>query len=158
AIFSTGPTAGLCAGPPIGSQLAGLLGWEWIFLFSLLAALLALALVWAAARDASREERRKPMPSSAMPSPVSVALASGAMLMLLLALNRGQQWGWQSAGTVLLFAAAIAALLVLWLKERRATAPLVDRGLFAVPDYLSAGAVLFLVLVVFGGSVFLMPF
>jgi MFS family permease len=157
-LFSTGPTVGLCAGPPIGGQLAGLFGWQSIFLFSLLAALLAIGLVTSAARDAGRGKARGPAPAGRLPSPLSVGLASAGLLMLLLALNQGQQWGWRSPAVAALLAAALAALTVLVLKERRAAVPIVERALFAAPDYLRAGVVLFLVLVAFGGSVFVMPF
>jgi MFS family permease len=54
------------------------------------------------------------------------ALLSVALLALLLAVNRGNPWGWTSAGVLALFAAsAVATVAWIWW-ERRAEDPLVD--------------------------------
>lgn len=158
AIFSTGPTAGLCSGPAIGGLLTGMFGWEAIFLFSLAAALLAIGLVLSTSTHATLQTRQDASPASQSVNLASIVLASAALLMLVLGLNQGQEWNWASPQILLLLAGSIVAVGVLALKEHRSSNPIVDAQLFASPGFLHAGAVLFLVLVAFGGGVFLMPF
>lgn len=158
AIFSTGATAGLCSGPAIGGQLTGMFGWEAIFLFSLAAALLAIGLVLSTSTHAALQTRQEPPLASESVNLASIALASAALLMLVLGLNQGQERNWTSPPILLLFAGSLVAVGVLVLREHRSSNPIVDAQLFASPGFLHAGAVLFLVLVAFGGCVFLMPF
>lgn len=158
AIFSTGPTAGLCSGPAIGGQLTGMFGWEAIFLFSLAAALLAIGLVLSASTHAPLQTRQEPPPAPQSVNLASIALASAALLMLVLGLNQGQEWSWTSPPILSLLTGSIVVVGLLVLKEHRSSNPIVDAQLFASPGFLHAGAVLFLALVAFGGCVFLMPF
>jgi EmrB/QacA subfamily drug resistance transporter len=158
AIYSTGPTAGLCAGPAIGGQLTAMFGWKAVFLFNLPATILALLLLHAAARETSGADRQAPHPGAGMPNPITALLAVLGLLTLLLALNRGPQWGWSSPGIVTLFLTAGVALIAVVLIERQTRAPLIDRRIFASTDFSTSALVFLLVLMVFGGSVFLMPF
>jgi MFS family permease len=48
---------------------------------------------------------------------------------IVLAISRGQRWGWTSAPTVLLLVGGSLLLVLLWLAERRHPDPLVDFGL-----------------------------
>jgi len=159
ALFSTAATGGLCAGPAIGGQLTGLFGWESIFFFSLIAALLALALVWSVARDAVRPAERAASGSMGrMVSPLSVALACTGLFLFLLALNQGQAWGWRSPPILFLFVSSLATLALLSSIERRAASPLIEPAVFASREFVASCAILFPLLLVFGGTVFLMPF
>jgi MFS family permease len=158
AIFSTAPAAGLCGGPALGGQLTSMFGWEAIFLLSLGAALLAIGLVLSVSTHASLQTRQGLPPASQGVNFTSVALASAGLLTLVLGLNQGQEWNWTSLPILLLLAGSIIALSLLVLEERRSSTPIVDRALLTSPGFLHAGAVLFLVLVAFGGCVFLMPF
>ena len=158
AIFSTGPTAGLCAGPAIGGLLSERFGWQAIFMFSLAAAVLAIALLRIAPQAVPHQGTPAPHAVARTAHPLIVGLAFAALLTLLLGLNQGHEWGWQSPRIVLLFVASVAILLVLVLIERRALAPLIGRELLAAAGFVTAGAILFPLLVVFGGTVFLVPF
>jgi MFS family permease len=158
AIFSTAPTAGLCGGPALGGQLTSMFGWEAIFFLSLAAALLGIGLVLSVSAYAPLQTRQDAPPASQRVNLTSVALASAGLLTLVLGLNQGQEWNWTSPPILLLLAASIVASSLLVLEERRSSTPIVDTALLASPGFLHASAVLFLVLVAFGGGVFLMPF
>lgn len=157
ALFSTGPTAGLCAGPAIGGELTTLFGWPSVFWFNVATALLALLLLAVSARRASTEDpttRR----AGRMPSSTTAAIAVAGMLMLVLAFNQGKEWGWSSAAIVLPLVAGGTALAAVIMMERRSTSPLIDRHIFQSRDFSAAAAAFLLLLLVFGGSVFLLPF
>ncbi len=158
AIFSTAPTAGLCAGPAIGGELTETFGWEAIFVFSLATAILAMAMLRAAFGEASQEPARGTDASIPMANPLVICLTFVALLLLLLGLNQGAEWGFTSPTIVLLFATSIVIGLVVVAVERRASAPLIDRALFSAVDFVTTGIVFFPLLLVFGGSVFLVPF
>ena len=158
AIFSTGPTAGLCAGPAIGGQLTALFGWHSVFLFNVPAALLALLLLRATSRTASNATSQPPSPQAQMPDAVAAVAAIAGLLMLLLGLNQGKEWGWGSADVITLFVGAGVAAIIVATRERRATTPLVDHRIFQSPGFSAAAVAFLLLLLVFGGSVFLLPF
>jgi MFS family permease len=158
AVFSTAPTAGLCGGPALGGQLTSMFGWEAIFLLSLAAGLLAIGLVLSVSAHGAQQARQDAPPASQRVNLASVTLASAGLLALVLGLNQGQEWSWTSPPILLLLAGSVVALGLLVLEERRCSTPIVDAALIASPGFLHAGAVLFLVLVAFGGGVFLMPF
>lgn len=166
AIFSTGPTAGLCAGPAIGGQLTALFGWHSVFLFNVPAALLALLLLRATRRMASNAQ---PQTASSFlsqtasaeaqkPNALVAVVAIAGLLMVLLGLNQGKEWGWGSAEVIALFVGAAVAAVIVVTSERRATIPLVDRRIFRSPGFSAAAITFLLLLLVFGGSVFLLPF
>lgn len=158
AIFSTGPTAGLCAGPAIGGQLTAQFGWQSVFLFNVPAALLALLLLGLAARSAVGRDEPTPGRQVRFPNPIAAVLAITGVLALLLALNQGKEWGWTSNPILALFAASAVILLAFALLERRAAVPLIDRRIFQSRDFSASAAAFLCVLIVFGGGVFLLPF
>lgn len=67
---------------------------------------------------------------------VGAAGLSVALVCLLLAISKGAAWGWTSAITVILFAAAVAVLLLWGWWELRAARPLVDLRTTARPQVL----------------------
>ena len=158
AIFSTGPMAGLCAGPAIGGQLTALFGWQSVFLFNVPAALLALLLLHATRRTASNATSQPPSRQAQMPDAVAAVAAIMGLLMLLLGLNKGQEWGWGSVEVIALFVGAGVAAVIVVTRERRATTPLVDRRILHSPGFSAAAVAFLLLLLVFGGCVFLLPF
>ncbi len=158
AIFSTGPTAGLCAGPAIGGQLTQHFGWQAIFLFSLVAALLSIVMLRSGDGSPGKRRLKGPDPATRVPHVAVIAAAFGGLLALMLALNRGQEWGWSSPSTLALLGGASALFTFLVAHERRCAAPLVDRALLVASGFTTTVVVLFPLLMVFGGSVFLVPF
>ncbi|WP_457031053.1 MFS transporter [Kitasatospora sp. P5_F3] len=75
----------------------------------------------------------------------AAALLAAWLVALLLAVSKGQSWGWDSARIVGLFAAAVI-LAVLWvLAELRSDAPLIDMRMLRVPAVWTTNLVALLV-------------
>jgi EmrB/QacA subfamily drug resistance transporter len=106
-----------------GLVLAGVitdhLGYEWIFWLALVAVAIAIVATHFF------------VPESPVKAPAKIDWAGTALLSLglgslLLAVSEGNNWGWTSALTIGLIAAALAVLAVWTLVERRVLQPLVD--------------------------------
>jgi len=131
---------GVSAGGVIGSVLSGILvdhiSVQAIFWFlsglSLAIMLGALLLV-----PESPQRTRVPIDVSG-----AVVLASG-LATLLLAISKGNDWGWSSASIILLFAASAVLLALFALVESRARQPLVDLALVATRPFASANVCAF---------------
>jgi len=158
AVYSSGPMAGLCAGPAIGGQIAALLGWQAVFFFTLAATAVTLGLLHGVRQKMRGSTDLAEQSNAALPSPALATLAFAGLVTLLLALNQGEEWGWTSPGVVALFIAAGISLGAALVMNRRSTAPLIKREIFRSRDFTLSAMIFFLLLVVFGGSVFLLPF
>jgi EmrB/QacA subfamily drug resistance transporter len=114
---------GAAAGPLIGGLLVDSTGWQGLFWIDagIAAACVPLTL-------ATVGESRDPNRSSSIDwaGTVLIALALGPVI---LALSKGNDWGWTSIETLGSLAVAIVATLLFVRVEQRATAPLVDLAL-----------------------------
>jgi EmrB/QacA subfamily drug resistance transporter len=111
---------GAAAGPLIGGLLVDSTGWQGLFWID--AAIAAACVPVTLAKVA---ESRDPHRSRSIDwaGTVLIALALGPVV---LALSKGNDWGWTSLETLGSLAIAIVATLLFVRVERRATAPLVD--------------------------------
>jgi EmrB/QacA subfamily drug resistance transporter len=115
-------------GGGFGIVLSGLIvdnaSWRWIFIVGAIGIAVALVLV------------RRYVPESPVKTPsgvdfVGASLMSAGLVALLLALTEGEDWGWTSGRTLLLFAAS-AVFLVSWgWAELRVAEPMVDMRMLA---------------------------
>ncbi|XXT25198.1 MFS transporter [Sorangium sp. So ce429] len=165
---ATATYLGLSLGPSIGGWLAQRAGWHaafWVNVpISLAGALLARWIVWRGAAGAPLDagggaEPRAPAPAAARPFPWASALLFGAaMSALLVALTRGQRWGYLSprgAGLLALGAVLAAAFVRV---ERRSLAPLLSGALLAQPALVAGLAAAFLQYAAVYMMLFLLPF
>jgi EmrB/QacA subfamily drug resistance transporter len=115
---------GLACGPSLGGWLSDAFGWQSVFFLNLpvggiavVACLFFIPKTPASSRGESFD-----------------LLGAGAFIAgltaMLLALNQGHQWGWASAVTLLLLAAAAALMAVFAGIERRVRFPMLDLSLF----------------------------
>jgi EmrB/QacA subfamily drug resistance transporter len=116
-----GAVAGTSAS--VGVIASGLLtdgpGWRWVFFINVPIGVLLIGLV-AVFLAADRPERR-----TAKLDISGATTVTGGLLLLVYALNRGADYGWTSATTLVLFAAAAALLAAFVRIEARSPAPLV---------------------------------
>ena len=115
-------------GGGFGIVLSGLIvdntSWRWIFIVGAIGIAASLVLV------------RRYVPESPIKTPsgvdfVGATLMSAGLVALLLALTEGEDWGWTSGRTLLLFAAS-AVFLVAWgWAELRVAEPMVDMRMLA---------------------------
>lgn len=118
----------LGVGAGLGSVLAGPvvadLNWHWLFWIPLIAIVVAgVGVFLAVPGSPPRAAARIDLPGT--------LLLSAVLVCLLLALSKGSGWGWTSALTLGLFAAAAACLGGWIVVELRTQAPLVDMRMLA---------------------------
>jgi EmrB/QacA subfamily drug resistance transporter len=137
-------TGGMAAalGPVIGGLLVAA-SWRWVFFVNVPIGLAALVVGW----------RRLPdVPGHPGPRPdvLSALLVTGGVGALTLGLVRGDSWGWGSARTVAVLAAAVVVLVLFALRCFRHHNPLVEPDLFRVRAFSGASAAMLLFSVSFG--------
>jgi MFS transporter, DHA2 family, methylenomycin A resistance protein len=109
-------------GPTVGGALVDAAGWRSIFLLVIPLCVATLALTWTSVPESKDPNGRKlDLPGQ--------ALATAALGALSLAVIEGPRWGWQSVGSVLSFAIAIAAA-ALFLRRQKSDG---DAALVALP-------------------------
>jgi EmrB/QacA subfamily drug resistance transporter len=119
-LWGAASAAGGAAGPLVGGVLVGTTGWQGLFWIDAAIALACVPLTLSTVQE-SRDPTR-PRSIDFVGSGL-IALALGPVI---LALSKGNDWGWASAATLGCFAISIVATVLFVVVERRAKAPLVD--------------------------------
>ncbi len=137
-------------GPSLGGLIVEHLGWHWVFYINLPIGVAAIALCLVGvpeSRDASSHRR--------LDLVGMVAFCAGVFA-LVLAVVKGEDWGWGSAVVIALFVAAVAVLVGFVFWERRRPEPMLDLDLFS--DRVFSSASVAQALVAFGmlGAMFLL--
>jgi len=133
AILGVGGGLGLVVGGLIDEHLS----WHWLFWIPLPAMILAAACTW------------RYIPESRIRSPgrinwAAACLLTGGMSGLLLAIAQTTAWGWTSARTLALLAAALAVCAVWIVVEVRSRTPLIDMAMMRVRGVWTANLAAFL--------------
>jgi len=123
--------AAVAIGPLVGGALTTWLGWRWIFFVNLP---IGVACVAGSVRELheSRDEEHGGFDLAGF------LTLTGGLFTLVLALLRGNDWGWSSARTIGLFAAAAALLGLFAVVEVRQRSPMFDFALFRIPTFTGA--------------------
>ncbi|HSU01252.1 MAG TPA: DHA2 family efflux MFS transporter permease subunit [Nocardioides sp.] len=137
AIGLWGAAAAVAAGlgPPLGGALVELGGWRWAFLVNLP---FGIAAVWAARRllVESRAPGRRRLPDLR-----GAALLVACLGALNLAIVKGSDWGWASAGVLGAVAATVVLLGLFVASSRAHRSPLLDPALLRIPSFsIASGA------------------
>ncbi|HWX97406.1 MAG TPA: MFS transporter [Solirubrobacteraceae bacterium] len=121
------------AGPPLGGLLVQA-DWRWVFLVNVPVGLIGLAL--GARTLVERREADAARPD--LLGAVALIIAIGA---LVVAIVKGQEWGWGSPAILALVATALALLPTIWWRGSRHPAPVVDPAMLRVRTFaLAVGA------------------
>jgi EmrB/QacA subfamily drug resistance transporter len=128
--------AAVAIGPLVGGALTTWAGWRWIFFVNLPIGAICVVGAFAYLHE-SRDEQR-----GGFDLPGFVTLTAG-LFALVLAMLRGNDWGWSSGREVGLLAAGVVFLGAFVLAERVASAPMFDLSLFRVPTFTGAQIVAF---------------
>jgi EmrB/QacA subfamily drug resistance transporter len=129
---ATGGTAA-AAGPPLGGLLVQA-DWRLVFLVNVPVGLAAVLAGWRTLVE--RRELDPPRPD--LLGAVAVILAVGA---LVVAIVKGQEWGWASAGVIGLLALAAVLAPAIWRRGSRHAAPIVEPAMLRVRSFgLAVGA------------------
>jgi EmrB/QacA subfamily drug resistance transporter len=133
-----GATIGLAVavGPLVGGALTEWAGWRWIFFVNLPIGVLCLLGALRELHESRDEEH------GGFDVPGFIFL-TGGLFSFVLALLRGNDWGWSSGKTVGLFAAAVVLLLAFGIAELRQRHPMFELRLFRTPTFAGAQIVAF---------------
>jgi len=123
--------AAVAIGPLVGGALTSAAGWRWIFFVNLPIGAACVAF-GARVLHESRDEEHGGFDFLGM------ATLSAGLFALVLALLRGNDWGWSSARVLGLLAAAVALVALFVVVEARQPRPMFDVRLFRVPTFTGA--------------------
>jgi EmrB/QacA subfamily drug resistance transporter len=128
--------AAVAIGPLVGGALTTWLGWRWIFFVNLPIGVLCIA----GGLRVLHESRDEQHAGYDLPGFVTL---TGGLFSFVLALLRGNDWGWSSGREVALYAVAAVLLVAFFAIEHVSRAPMLDLGLFRVPTFVGAQIVAF---------------
>jgi len=118
AIFGVGAGVGIVAAGPIVEHLS----WHWLFWLPLVVVVIALA-------GAIFGIPESPVRTPGRLDVLGAGVLSVALVSLLLAISKGQSWGWGATSTIALLLLGLVALVVFVVVESRVREPLVDMRL-----------------------------
>ena len=139
AIFGVGAGVGIVAAGPIVEHLT----WHWLFWLPLVLVVIALlGVIFGMPESPVRKPGRLDV--------LGAFILTVALVSLLLAISKGQEWGWGDTKTIALLALGAVALVVFVLVELRVAEPLIDMRLLKIRGVWSANVVA----LVFGFAMF----
>ncbi len=129
---ATGGIAAAC-GPPLGGLLVQV-DWRWVFLVNVPVGVLGI--VFGARTLVERRER-----DAARPDLLGACMLIVAIGSLVVAIVKGQEWGWGSTRVIALLAVTAVLLPALWWRSERQVAPVIEPAMLRVRTFgLAVGA------------------
>ncbi|MCX6246697.1 MAG: MFS transporter [Bacteroidetes bacterium] len=144
---------GMAIGAPVGGFLIKYLSWKWIFLINIpvgIAALILIRLILNRKNDRREQQERFDFPGA--------VLSFFGILVLFTLLHTGQDFGWLTWKTALLFLTAAGCLTGLYYRERKAVSPLLNIRILKNKKVLAGFATTVIVTMILMGFNFLFPF
>ncbi len=123
--------AGFALGPVIGGLLTHLGSWHWLFWFNIPFGLLALAISLVSISESRDEGRSRTVDFAGM------LIMAVAMFAIILALDRGEVWGWGSVQALGLIIGAAVLVAVFIFVELRLQNPMVHFELFRSQAFIA---------------------
>jgi Major Facilitator Superfamily len=123
---ATGAVAAAC-GPPLGGLLVQA-DWRWVFLVN--APVGALGLAFGLRTLVERRER-----DAARPDLLGAGALIAAIGSLVVAIVKGQEWGWASPSIVALVAVTVLLAPAIWWRSGRHAAPVIDPAMLRVRSF-----------------------
>jgi EmrB/QacA subfamily drug resistance transporter len=133
-------------GPVVGGVLV-MASWRWIFIVNVPIGLIALVIGWWKLPEVPGHDVKRPNPWAAL-------LVTGGIGALTFAIVKVNDWGWDSRGIGLSFAASIACLLLFVRHCLRSDNPFVDPALFRIRPFTGAALVMGPYSIAFGAMLF----
>jgi EmrB/QacA subfamily drug resistance transporter len=151
-VLATVISLGIAAGPILGGFITEFLSWHWIFLLNVPVGIIALLL-------SLRYLPADLPPASKAPfDTAGTLLILPALTTLLFPISQGLDLGWTSPVILGSFLVSLILWFLFFYHERRCEAPLVDLRLFSSKNYLLGNTVGLMIVGVFAGLMFLLPF
>jgi len=143
-------SAGLAIGPTLGGLLIAAGGWRLVFLINLPIGIAAFSLAWKVLHLEKPRTQRF--------DPYGAALSFLALFPLLLALSKGEAWGWGSPAVLALLGVAAAGAVLFVVVESGVAHPLLDLTLFRNRLFSASTTSALASYIVTASVIFLMPF
>jgi NTE family protein len=122
-------------GPPLGGLLITASSWRLVFLVNIPVGAVALVLAQRMLVESRAPGRRR------MPDLLGGAVLAIAIAALVLAVVKGQEWGWSSGRVIGAFAAAIALSAYFLFRSSRQRAPVLDLSLLRIRAFALSNSV-----------------
>jgi EmrB/QacA subfamily drug resistance transporter len=129
-------------GPVVGGLLVAA-SWRWVFYVNVPIGLAAIVVGW-------RRLPQVPGHPVARPDALGALLVTAGVGLLTLGLVKGNDWGWGATQTIVVLAAAVAAIAAFALNCARARNPLIDASLFKIRAFTGSSVVAIVFSVAFG--------
>ena len=123
-ISAVGIAVGLAAGPTLGGVITQHLHWRYIFYINVPIGIAALML----ALPVIPASKRRPGQHLDLPGSLTAFIF---LLSILLYADRGESWGWASAGQICLLVIGLVFGVVFFMIEKKSTQPMLNLKLFA---------------------------
>lgn len=149
-IFGIALMVGPAIGPTLGGYLVEYVDWRWIFTINLPVGVLGILLGFLALPDFPGGEAGR--------LDVAGAVTSGiGLFCLLLALSKGNDWGWGSEAVVFLFYISVVCLGLFVYLELTCDQPLLDLRVFRYPTFTLANIMVIITTISLFTGVFYVP-
>jgi EmrB/QacA subfamily drug resistance transporter len=128
---------GAAAGVLMGGVLVDLFSWPWIFFVNVPVGILSLIAAPILLVE-SRDERESSF------DVLGAVLVTSGLSILVLAITKGQTWGWSSGRTIGVFATSAVLIAAFVLQESRTSHPLMPFSIFRLQTLTAANIVMFI--------------
>ena len=149
-VFGISLMVGPAIGPTLGGYLVEYVNWRWIFTINLPIGVVGILLAWFVLPDFKSKHPGK--------LDLGGAFSSGVMLFsLLLALSKGEDWGWTDERIVLLFAVSFFSFVLFLLIELTSKNPLLELRVFKYRSFMMANLLVVVTTVGMYAGIFYLP-
>jgi EmrB/QacA subfamily drug resistance transporter len=138
-------------GPLIGGPLIDNFNWRAIFFMNIPLGIIGLLMAIIFIDESVGEKRQTHFDWW------GATMLGGSLAALTLVLDRGQTWGWMSAGSITSYIATVMGMALFIIIEQHETEPLINLKFFKIPTFVFTLLNTFVVFMSMMGSIFLIP-
>lgn len=150
AIFGLALMVGPAIGPTLGGYIVQYVDWRWIFTINLPIGVIGVLLAWMVLPEFQSKHPGK--------LDIGGAITAAIMLFsLLLALSKGQEWGWTDEKTVLLFTVSFFSLAIFIYSQLTSSNPLLDLRVFKYRSFMLSNILVIVTTIGLFAGMFFIP-
>jgi EmrB/QacA subfamily drug resistance transporter len=150
-IWSSSFAAAVVFGPLIGGPLIDNLGWRWVFFINLPVGIIGLAMALKFVKESTSEKKTKIFDWWGA---ITLGIALSA---LVLVLDKGQDWGWLSAESMIAYLICIVFGILFYKIDVKHPEPIVDFKFFKNSVFVSVLFNNFIIFMAMMGGMFIVP-